>query len=970
MIQWRPYLATMRMGLYYGLFCMSLLHLALLYAVLNEHQGFTTPVEPIENAGSPLRSRMARDYRENSASAPTEIAPASQPLHLGVTTELEQFSSAAQQQALARLRHGGLTWVRQRFDWRTIEPQPGRFEWQAADAMLTNIVQSGLTPVVVLDGSPAWARDARDRAPHDNALAPPAEPATFARFAGAFAARYRAQVRFYQIWHEPNIAPHWGNRHIEPVEYARLLYMAGQAIRAADADAQIMTAALAPTADRGHTAIDEIYFLQRLYASAREFDTVSSDRFLTTLAPAIISTPAEARLFDAVAVEPFGFDYSVLDSRQRLELLNFQRVQLVRRAMVAAGDAETPLWAARFGWNTRADSPWGVVSVADQTRFAQQAVALAQSQWPWLDAMGWAIDQPNAPAADPIWGFALNDQLLAALTQSPPSASTVEPLAVDAVSPQQFWLHVGLMALLWTLIAWRIRAAWRLINVSAWAYKFPAHVIIWVILVWLYVAAVWPPLIGLCWLGFAWLAWRAPLNTLCVAAAALPFYFQHKELAIVDWRWQIPPAYMLLTALLPALIRDWGRRALAKTRNANSIDSPQRKTAIFNRRFWSRWSIVSLFSLHALDWLALAWLGINLASSTHVWYWPAYWQGLTEQALAPLLFYAAVRMWAADAAPQRRVAIWLFGGGVLAALWGWAGWLDGAGTLADGVRRLVGPHFSPNHTALYLERTIFLGIGLTLGTQEARQNGMRQWVWRISCAVVMGALLLTFSRGALLIALPAGALFFYLCAHTGGRMRSWAPRWQRRHWYAVFFVGALLIFFFWLFADRLTNSDSVMQRFESWRVVWRLWRDYPLLGVGPGGFFWRYPAYTLENGALDPNLRHPHNVWLEFAASWGVMGLGWLLALCWLLWRQRRPWDMNADMNARLATPSHTFAICWLTIGIGAGLVAGLMHGQVDAFMALADLAGWNWLALAILATNSPRTSDLHLRNVDNTACK
>ena len=101
MIQWRPYLATMRMGLYYGLFCMSLLHLALLYAVLNEHQGFTTPVEPIENAGSPLRSRMARDYRENSASAPTEIAPASQPLHLGVTTELEQFSSAAQQQALA-----------------------------------------------------------------------------------------------------------------------------------------------------------------------------------------------------------------------------------------------------------------------------------------------------------------------------------------------------------------------------------------------------------------------------------------------------------------------------------------------------------------------------------------------------------------------------------------------------------------------------------------------------------------------------------------------------------------------------------------------------------------------------------------------------------------------------------------------------------------------------------------------------
>ncbi|MCB0081435.1 MAG: O-antigen ligase family protein, partial [Caldilineaceae bacterium] len=782
-----------------------------------------------------------------------------------------------------------------------------------------------------------------------------------------FADRYGDRIDYYQLWDEPNIAPHWGNRHIEPVEYARLLYMAGQAIRAADADAQIMTAALAPTADRGHTAIDEIYFLQRLYASAREFDTVSSDRFLTTLAPAIISTPAEARLFDAVAVEPFGFDYSVLDSRQRLELLNFQRVQLVRRAMVAAGDAETPLWAARFGWNTRPDSPWGVVSAADQARFAQQAVALAQSQWPWLDAMGWAIDQPDAPATDPIWGFALNDQLLDAFTQSPPIASTVEPLAVDALSPHRFWLHVGLLVFLWALIAWRTRAAWRHINVSAWVYKFPAHVIIWAILVWLYVAAVWPPLIGLCWLGFVWLAWRAPLNTLYVAAAALPFYFQHKELAIVDWRWQIPPAYMLLTALLPALIGDGGRRAFIKTRNAHSNDSPQRQIA---RRFWLRRSAIALFRLHPLDWLALAWLGINLASSSNVWHWPAYWQGLTEQALAPLLFYVAVRMWAADAAAQRRVAIWLFGGGLLAALWGWAGWLDGAGTLADGVRRLVGPHFSPNHTALYLERTLFLGIGLALGTQELRQNGWRQWAWRISCAVVMGALLLTFSRGALLIALPAGALLFFLYAPTRGRITFWAPQWQRRHWYAVTFVGALLIFFFWLIADRLTNSDSVMQRFESWRVVWRLWRDYPLLGVGPGGFFWRYPAYTLENGALDPNLRHPHNVWLEFAASWGVMGIGWLLALCWLLWRQLHRLELHADINAKSATSLRTLAICWLIVGMSAGLVAGLMHGQVDAFMALADLAGWNWLALAILATSSPRASDLHLRNVDNTACK
>jgi arabinogalactan endo-1,4-beta-galactosidase len=74
-------------------------------------------------------------------------------------------------------------------------------------------------------------------------------------------------VRFYQIWHEPNIAPHWGNQHIAPTEYAQLLIEASRAIRSVDDDAVIIAGALAPTTDRGHTAIDEVFFLQRMYAA-------------------------------------------------------------------------------------------------------------------------------------------------------------------------------------------------------------------------------------------------------------------------------------------------------------------------------------------------------------------------------------------------------------------------------------------------------------------------------------------------------------------------------------------------------------------------------------------------------------------------------------------------------------------------------------------------------------------------------
>ncbi len=245
---------------------------------------------------------------------PLDNMPATQIPFVGITIALEQSSAVERQAALARLQQNGFGWVRQRLDWGQVEPQAGAFDWSTSDALLQDITAAGLIPIMTLDGSPAWARSALDIGEHDNPLAPPADPRTFAHFAAAFAERYREQVRFYQIWDEPNVAPHWGNHHIEPIDYARLLKTAATAIRSADADAVILTAALAPTADRGHTAIDEVYFLQRLYAAGT------------------------APYFDAVAVEPFGFGHSALDPRAQINILNFQRIKLVRQTMIAAGD--------------------------------------------------------------------------------------------------------------------------------------------------------------------------------------------------------------------------------------------------------------------------------------------------------------------------------------------------------------------------------------------------------------------------------------------------------------------------------------------------------------------------------------------------------------------------------------------------------------------------------------------------------
>ncbi len=90
--------------------------------------------------------------------------------------------------------------------------------------------------------------------------------ATSARFARAVAERYGDTFTYYQVWDEPNIAPHWGAKGADPVDYLGLLREAAVNIRAADPGAQIVAAALAPTTEGGGANLSDVAYLDRLYA--------------------------------------------------------------------------------------------------------------------------------------------------------------------------------------------------------------------------------------------------------------------------------------------------------------------------------------------------------------------------------------------------------------------------------------------------------------------------------------------------------------------------------------------------------------------------------------------------------------------------------------------------------------------------------------------------------------------------------
>jgi O-antigen ligase len=789
---------------------------------------------------------------------------------LGINVELTALAKAGANVAMEELAAAGFGWVRIRLAWDQIEPAPGDYQWQDVDRALAALSEAKLVPILLLDGSPVWARAPNDRTSIVGALAPPEEPISFARFAKAVATRYGDQVHTYQIWDEPNIAPHWGESHIEPVSYARLLKAAAPAIREADPDAQILLAALAPTADRGHLAQDELYFLNRLYAAGA------------------------APYFDGVAIQPFGFATRADDPRIDRRVLNLRRTLWIRQTMLDANDGDTPIWLIRYGWNRLPGSTWKSVSAEQQRTFAIAALEMAYHEWPWVVAMGWPAAAP--PPTDPTAGFALTPELAEAF-HTASTALFTQPRPRSVSTPAlALWMPIILWWLAVTVLLWRGWAAARKLPWGQWRAQWLHRPVwqqggSWALLLLVYYQAVWPPLILLCWVVAALGFTAQPRLGLALTLMLLPFYDDHKELVWLDQRWTIPPAHAALLCLLPAA---WLHRPKSLPRD--------------------RWLAV-----------AVGWVLVMALSAVGVWYWPAYWRGMIDLVMVPILLFLLIRAWATTRHHIHILVVTLAAGGLLLTAFGLIDWMKGGGTAVDGLRRLTGPTFSSNHTALYLIRTLAITIGLTLMTR-----GRARWRWSVGTVATAIALFLTGSRGAVLLGLPAGALF--LLSHHKIQLPS---RRVLAGWLAVGGIG--LAFVAWTWRARLMNIATLMARVDGWLPSFALWFDHFLFGVGPDGFWWSLPAYLSLTSNADPNLRHPHLLWLEIATSGGLLALVWLLAVGLLVYR----WTQQKRRR-----------LTWLQVGLLTGLIAALAHAQMDAFQALPPLAGWNWAALALLIAN------------------
>jgi len=297
----------------------------------------------------------------------------------------------------------GFGYVKWYVSWATYEPSKGHYFWNdaAEGRSLTNAVNkaraAGMRIIIRVDTPPAWAADGSGNRP-------PRNPADFGDFMGALAGYLHGRVAAYELWNEPNLSCEWGNSAPSPERYVDLLKAAYPKIKAADPHALVLTAGLATTGgDGGVTALDDLQFIQRMYAAgAKDY-------------------------FDGLGSHPYGFA-SPPDTRNPGDVLHFQRAADQYAVMVSQGDGGKKVWATEFGWlldpsayghPEYLSSPlwngrqWQKVSPQTQADYLVRAFQYAHANWPWMavmcvfnldfDTVSW-----NNPADPMCWYSILN----------------------------------------------------------------------------------------------------------------------------------------------------------------------------------------------------------------------------------------------------------------------------------------------------------------------------------------------------------------------------------------------------------------------------------------------------------------------------------------------------------------------------------------------------------------------------------
>jgi O-antigen ligase len=348
----------------------------------------------------------------------------------------------------------------------------------------------------------------------------------------------------------------------------------------------------------------------------------------------------------------------------------------------------------------------------------------------------------------------------------------------------------------------------------------------------------------------------------------------------------------------------------------------------------------------ALDWAVAAYLLAATLSLAGAELKPVAVREYRLVMIEPVLFYLVLRATPLDRRGLWRIMDFFIIGAVVVALVGLYQYITSTDliTAEEGVARIRSVYGSPNNLALYLGRALPIAVATAVIGGDRR----RRLAYALAGVTIGVTIVLTFSKGALLLGVPA-ALAVILVVWLG-----------RRGWLLVgggLVAGAAglpLLARVPRFASLLDfTSGTSFVRVQLWISAWRMFLDHPWFGVGPDNFLQLYRSrYILPDAWQDPNLSHPHNIVLDFLSRVGLLG-----AVCGV-WMIGGFWAMAIGVARRLATATppgdpaaaaDRRALLALTAGL-MGLVADMLaHGLVDHSFFLVDLSCVFFLTLAAI---------------------
>ena len=266
--------------------------------------------------------------------------------------------------------------------------------------------------------------------------------------------------------------------------------------------------------------------------------------------------------------------------------------------------------------------------------------------------------------------------------------------------------------------------------------------------------------------------------------------------------------------------------------------------------------------------------------------------------------------------------------------------------------RGAGTYICPNHTAGLFEMLLPLGLAYAL---TGRLKPVTRIVVGYAALVILAGLVATVSRGgwvsgAVALLILSGVLAF----HRTYRLPVLVL--------VVLVVGAGIYFvprsmFLRVRFKQLAQAQEQGRlkedmRVQVWQPAWRMWRDHPWWGVGPGHYDVRFRQYRPEVVQLSPY--KAHNDYLNTLADWGLTGAGLLAAVIGLLaWGVAKTWRAVRLGNGTLGGKSFSNKFA-LVLGVSAALAAILVHSVTDFNLQIP--------ANAILAVTLAALLSSHLR--------